>query len=218
MRTQNRRTESAYRGCLQPSSPRCPSCALSGCGEPPIQTGNNQVPELNVALAAAKDGKYDTQAWPLVDGIMVGWLDGAFAPGCAVGVAIDDEIVYLKGYGRSRLGLDAEDWSVSTMGSVASVSKTFTALGGDAPGAERLDGPRGPRRRSPAASKATSPMPSSSNCSATPRESAAPRTRRRTRPTGPTARRWISAPVSRRPTRPTLTAPKCTARRSTRWP
>jgi CubicO group peptidase (beta-lactamase class C family) len=101
---------------------------LTGCAEPPIQSGNNQVPELNVALAAAKDGKYATQAWPMVDGIMVGWLDGAYAPGCAVGVAIDDEIVYLKGYGRSRLGLDAEDWSVETMGSVASVSKTFTAL------------------------------------------------------------------------------------------
>ncbi len=102
--------------------------ALTGCGQPPVQNGADHVPDSNVAIAAAKDGKFATMAWPMVDGLMNSVLDGAFAPGCAVGVSIDDEIVYLQGYGRSRLGLSAQDWSVSTMGAVGSVSKTFTAL------------------------------------------------------------------------------------------
>lgn len=102
--------------------------ALSGCGQPPVQTGSDHVPDYNVAIAAAKDGKYATLTWPLADNVIRDRLDGPFAPGCALGVSIDDEIVYLKGYGRSKLGLSAEDWSVSTMGAVGSVSKTFTAL------------------------------------------------------------------------------------------
>ena len=101
---------------------------LTGCGQAPKQTGTDQVPDSNVALAAAKDGKFNTLAWPMVDEILIDWLDGPFAPGCAVGVSIDDEVVYLKGYGRSRLGLDAQDWGVQTMGAIGSVSKTFTAM------------------------------------------------------------------------------------------
>jgi CubicO group peptidase (beta-lactamase class C family) len=101
---------------------------LAGCGQAPVQSGNDHVPDINVEIAQAKDGKFATQAWPLVDEVMIGWLDGPFAPGCAVGVAIDDEVVYLKGYGRAVLGLAAEDWTVGTMGAVGSVSKTFTAL------------------------------------------------------------------------------------------
>jgi CubicO group peptidase (beta-lactamase class C family) len=101
---------------------------LTACGQPPVQSGNDHVPDGNVAIAAAKDGKYATLAWPLVDDVMLGWLDGPFAPGCAVGVAVEDEIVYLKGYGRAVLGLSAKDWTVGTMGAVGSVSKTFTAL------------------------------------------------------------------------------------------
>lgn len=101
---------------------------LAGCGQAPTQSGPNHVPDGNIALSAAKDGKYATMAWPLVDTLMVSWLDGAFAPGCAVGVSLDDQVVYLKGYGRARLGIDAQDWSVSTMGAIGSVSKTFTAL------------------------------------------------------------------------------------------
>ena len=91
------------------------AASFLGCAEAPVQTGPDHVPATNVALAAAKDGKYATQAWPLVDDILIDWLDGAAAPGCAVGVSIDDEIVYLKGYGRARLGLAGEDWSVSTL-------------------------------------------------------------------------------------------------------
>ena len=102
---------------------------LVGCGQAPVQVGPDHVPDSNIALSAAKDGKYGTMAWPLVDSIMVGWLDGASAPGCAVGVSLDDQVVYLKGYGRARLGIDAQDWGVATMGSIGSVSKTFTALG-----------------------------------------------------------------------------------------
>ncbi len=100
----------------------------AGCAQPPVQTGSNHVPEVDAAIAAAKDGKFGTLSWPLVDTLMTSALDGATAPGCAVGVAIEDEIVYLKGYGRARLAPGAEDWSVSTMGAVGSVSKTFTAL------------------------------------------------------------------------------------------
>jgi CubicO group peptidase (beta-lactamase class C family) len=101
---------------------------VTGCAEPPVQTGSNQVPEINVALAAAKDGKYDEMSWDLVDDEMDALVDGVTSPGCAVGVAIDEEIVYLKGYGRSRIGGAPEEWGVGTMGAVASVSKTFTAL------------------------------------------------------------------------------------------
>jgi CubicO group peptidase (beta-lactamase class C family) len=102
---------------------------MVGCGQAPVQTGPDHVPDSNIALAAAKDGKYATMAWPLVDNVMNGWLDGPLAPGCAVGVSLDDQVVYLKGYGRSRLGIDARDWGVSTMGAIGSVSKTLTALG-----------------------------------------------------------------------------------------
>lgn len=102
--------------------------AFTACAEPPVQTGSDQVPETNIALAAAKDGKYNELTWPLVDDQMLQLNNSATAPGCAVGVAIDDEIVYLKGYGRSRLGGAPENWGVSTMGAVGSVSKTFTAL------------------------------------------------------------------------------------------
>lgn len=99
-----------------------------GCGQAPVQTGPDHVPDSNIALSAAKDGKFNTLAWPMVDAIMIDWLDGAFAPGCAVGVSVNDKVVYLKGYGRARMGIAAEDWGVATMGAVASVSKTFTAL------------------------------------------------------------------------------------------
>lgn len=100
----------------------------TGCAKLPVQTGNDQIPDVNVEIARAKDGKFETMAWPLVDDVMIDWLDGAYAPGCAVGVALDDELVYLHGYGRAVLGLSAEDWGVGTMGAVGSVSKTFTAL------------------------------------------------------------------------------------------
>lgn len=100
----------------------------TGCGQAPVQIGPDHVPDSNIAIAAAKDGKFNTMAWPLVDAIMIDRLDGPFAPGCAVGVSINDKVVYLKGYGRSKLGIAAEDWGVATMGAVGSVSKTLTAL------------------------------------------------------------------------------------------
>ncbi len=102
---------------------------LVGCGQAPTQFGADHVPDSNIALSAAKDGKFNTLAWPMVDSLMVNWLDGATAPGCAVGVTIDDQVTYLKGYGRARLGISGHDWNVATMGSIGSVSKTFTALG-----------------------------------------------------------------------------------------
>ena len=102
---------------------------FAGCAHHPVQTGNDQVPNVNVEIARAKDGKYEDLAWPLVDNEMNAWLDGPTAPGCAAGIAIEDEIVYLHGYGRAVLGGGAEDWSVGTMGAVGSVSKFFTALG-----------------------------------------------------------------------------------------
>ena len=52
---------------------------LTGCGQAPKQTGTDQVPDSNVALAAAKDGKFNTLAWPMVDEILIDWLDGPFA-------------------------------------------------------------------------------------------------------------------------------------------
>jgi hypothetical protein len=100
----------------------------TGCGQAPVQTGPDHVPDSNIAISAAKDGKFNTMAWPLVDAIMIDWLDGPFAPGCAVGVSVNDEVVYLKGYGRAKMGIAAEDWGVATMGAIGSVSKTFTAL------------------------------------------------------------------------------------------
>lgn len=98
---------------------------LTGCV--PLQTGNNQVPDINHAVTAAKDNPL-TGMPPAVDALVAAYLAGPGAPpGCAVGIMQNNAVAFLKGYGLA----DRENgipFTVATPSVIASVSKTWTAL------------------------------------------------------------------------------------------
>jgi CubicO group peptidase (beta-lactamase class C family) len=95
------------------------------CHRAPTLTGADQVQDLNIEVTALKDNGLAAQTWPVVDHAMLQLIGSASAPGCAVGIARNNELIYLQGYGKAKLG--GEDWGVSTMGVVGSISKTLTA-------------------------------------------------------------------------------------------
>lgn len=65
-------------------------------------------------------------ALPRLDAIVADVLDRTAVPGIAVGVVLDDEVVYLKGFGvreaGTELAVDAD-----TIFQIASVSKPFAS-------------------------------------------------------------------------------------------
>ncbi|HLL21307.1 MAG TPA: serine hydrolase domain-containing protein [Kofleriaceae bacterium] len=99
----------------------------AACGQAPTKTGNDQVHDPNVEITALKDNGLASLEWEIVDNYMKNVIGDPADPGCAVGVARGGKVIYLQGYGKAQIG--GEDWSVSTMGAVGSVSKTFTAAG-----------------------------------------------------------------------------------------
>lgn len=99
-----------------------PACG----GRAPRTYSSDEVYDPNVSITALKDNGLGSLAWPVVDNYMNALID-ADEPGCAIGIARAGELVYLHGYGKAELG--GKDWSVSTVGAVGSVSKTFTAAG-----------------------------------------------------------------------------------------
>lgn len=97
-----------------------------GCYEAPELTGTDQVADANVEATALKDNGLAAKEWPEVDD----WVRGHMVPtddepGCAIAVTRNDALIYVKGYGRARIGGDK--WGPATMGPVGSVAKTFTA-------------------------------------------------------------------------------------------
>jgi CubicO group peptidase (beta-lactamase class C family) len=110
----------------------------TGGGCAPTRQGTNQVNDINVELTIQKDSGLAVQTWEVVDNYMEDVVGDLTGPGCAIGIARDNELVYLQGYGRAVVGgticsggecapLGGEAWSVATMGAVGSVSKTLTA-------------------------------------------------------------------------------------------
>ena len=97
----------------------------SGCYRAPKRTGADQVLDLNYEATLLKDNGLSALVWPEVDNYVWSKLSGPNNPGCAVGIARDDELIYLKGYGKAEIGGD--NWTVGTVGAVGSISKTITA-------------------------------------------------------------------------------------------
>ncbi|WP_199351096.1 serine hydrolase domain-containing protein [Haliangium ochraceum] len=100
------------------------TATATACYQAPKLTGSDQIYEPNYVATAHKDSGHAAKSWTSVDAYMNAKI-GANEPGCAVGIARNDVITYLQGYGRIELG--GPQWSVSTVGVVGSVSKTFTA-------------------------------------------------------------------------------------------
>jgi len=111
---------------------------LSACA-PPIHDdpdATDQVANANALWAGSKDGHFEGKHNDFIDDLMLngntatgGSLDGLVysqAPGCAVGVLKNGQITYLQSYGYAN---ESTDWTLDTMAPVASISKTFTAIG-----------------------------------------------------------------------------------------
>ncbi len=105
--------------------------ALAACV--PLQSGVNQVPDININLNALKDANFVGMP-AAVDTIMAELLAGSgrFAasspiPGCALGVMEGNIVSHLKGYGVADLD-DNRPFTHETPSVVGSVSKTWTAL------------------------------------------------------------------------------------------
>lgn len=99
--------------------------AAPACYRAPSLTGADQVQDSNLEITAIKDNGLAARSWPVVDQAMLGLVGSTARPGCAIGIARGGETIYLKGYGKAELG--GEDWGVTTMGAVGSISKTLTA-------------------------------------------------------------------------------------------
>lgn len=104
---------------------------VSGCA--PLQERERPQEECfdsNVRLVAFGDEQYTRpipQA-PAIDDIMKPYLAASSAPaGCAVGVVVDNQLHFLKGYGHADRATGT-DYTHATMQGVASISKTITAL------------------------------------------------------------------------------------------
>ncbi len=97
-----------------------------GCA-PPQQAGSDQVPDYNILYTGEKD-KSKVGMPSEVDAIIDTFLsqEGA-SPGLAIGIMIDNEIAYLKGYGVADLA-SSTPFTHETPSVVGSISKTWTAL------------------------------------------------------------------------------------------
>lgn len=100
--------------------------ALSACA--PDQSGPDQVKDINYTLTASADEALDNVSYPEADSVMEALVGpNKFANGCALGLVMNGQVVYLKGYGFANQEAGIH-WDVNTASAVGSVSKTFTAL------------------------------------------------------------------------------------------
>lgn len=105
--------------------------ALAGCAPNQDDLGD-EVPDINVSIVGSADEALTVDTYTHVDTEMNQLMSQLDANGCAVGFAIDGEVVHLQTYGdavKKTLGQPKEPWTVRTVAPVASVSKTITALG-----------------------------------------------------------------------------------------
>jgi CubicO group peptidase (beta-lactamase class C family) len=103
-----------------------PLLALSACA--PETSGPDQAKDINYTLTASADEALDDVAYPKADEAMEALVGpNKLANGCALGLVMNGQVVYLKGYGlaNEQAGIP---WDVNTASAVGSVSKTFTAL------------------------------------------------------------------------------------------
>ncbi len=111
---------------------------LTACA-PPVHDDPgeaDQVSDSNALWTGSKDNHFSGKHNDFIDDLMLngnvasgGNLDGLVstqAPGCAVGVLKNGNITYLQSYGYAAVDTG---WTLDTVSPVASVSKTFTALG-----------------------------------------------------------------------------------------
>ncbi|MGH9334558.1 MAG: serine hydrolase domain-containing protein, partial [Vicinamibacteria bacterium] len=99
---------------------------LGACA--PKQSGTDQVADVNYTLTASADEALDEVSYPEADAAMDDLVGpGKFANGCALGLVMNGNLVYLKGYGLANAEA-VIPWDVGTASAVGSVAKTFTAL------------------------------------------------------------------------------------------
>jgi CubicO group peptidase (beta-lactamase class C family) len=116
----------------------CVVTLLSACA--PVQVGNDQCKDVNVNLVEITDAKYQTlpeSAGGLSSAMRAAiaqtvqnWMASKPVPiaGCAIAITRDDQIAYLKAYGKADLAAN-RPFTIATPCPVGSISKTLTALG-----------------------------------------------------------------------------------------